>query len=81
MVDLKTLSVFSDALKMNLLLEQYRPKLEAWEKSLPNEFTLGGNCAGHSECSVLSHHKAVEPLVFKLDPAVPGLYFANFTTK
>lgn len=79
MIDLKTLRTFSDALKTNLRLEQHRPQWKEWEKSLPEEFTLGGSCVGHHDCSVASHRESVKPLVFKRDHSVPGLYYADFS--
>ncbi len=78
MVDLKTLRTFSDALKTNLRLEQYRPQWEAWERILPEKFTLCGSCVGHHDCSVAYHRESVEPLVFKRDHSIPGLYRAVF---
>jgi hypothetical protein len=75
MIDVKTLSIFGEALRDGIRMEQYQPIWEAWRQSLPAGFTLGG-CAGFPNCT--RHHAPIEPLVFVHDPNVPGLYRAKF---
>jgi hypothetical protein len=79
MIDLKTLRTFSDALRTDVPSEQYRLQREAWERNLPEQFTLGGSCAGHHECSVASHREPAGSLVFKRDHRLPGLYYADLS--
>jgi hypothetical protein len=78
MIDMKTLKRFSDALRANVVWERFRPKFEAWENGLPDQFTLAG-CAGHPHCPI--HRQSVKPMVFVRDHSVPGLYRCSLSFK
>lgn len=67
MIDVRTLHTFSDALRTHIAWERYQPQFEAWENALPEEFVMGN----------LSPDSSVQPLVFKRDHSVSGLYYAD----